>query len=713
MGPLPNQLILSYLRHSLAAQVVSYGGVIESISKYESLHKPHCVKALLDLLASMVEKVTCRGKPEDCLALATALVAGVKWLFKVTLYSGGKVSSSDQAANLIKSVTLLQEYLQCSFMMGLLHIARLEDSASWSQLLVVVTELEAKLALGGALVEHKEVLSKVFADIRSNIYIKTVELSARFDPRQSPMCYGLHARVMVEAVLHSTQTSQSLASQLLLYQQLKGLTEKDLYLELLVTCFLGLGSEEENPHQNLHWVGFTFIKVPNIIQEISSSLHGSNKSSSPLPSKALLAAVQEFGRRIPLLDIADNKMNWNCLECLLRELRTRTSLILESDAAAIVKLRQDDPRAVCVGGSSASKEAGTALMALPNLILRAQPTVSSILNTLSKKNQDSVLPVMNLLISGKSRDLLLTAAAASGKLYIYAQKFVKFNQQSLEPQAGETEAMAKNRALMFDITFLLLCHIAQVYGIDVVAGEDTETFVEMWMRSHMPEASRIKMVTAYSRTDTSGLMDVMKQVNAADMATRYGQAHWDKVCRASPQIMQKLMYDVISGSVSLANATELLDRMCSHLCSLAIYFTAWTCSYYHEVSGEKAVKVEAIINHLQHKLANQEPTHTLGSFKDRSMLMSEIIDNMVKVTKETYFINSKKDQEPRSYDFYANLLTSCNANSPPEDHNSNDSHLDTMMKETWDKVFSHSGVLTHKGLWRFQCLLRLGGHRCC
>ncbi|MPC84026.1 Mediator of RNA polymerase II transcription subunit 24 [Portunus trituberculatus] len=54
MGPLPNTLILSYLRHSLSSQIVSYGGVIESISKYDGLHKPHCVHALLTLLQSMM-----------------------------------------------------------------------------------------------------------------------------------------------------------------------------------------------------------------------------------------------------------------------------------------------------------------------------------------------------------------------------------------------------------------------------------------------------------------------------------------------------------------------------------------------------------------------------------------------------------------------------------------------------------------------------------
>lgn len=39
------------------------------------------------------------------------------------------------------------------------------------------------------------------------------------------------------------------------------------------------------------------------------------------------------------------------------------------------------------------------------------------------------MTVLSLLISGKSRDLLLIAAASSGSLHIYAQKFVKLNEQ--------------------------------------------------------------------------------------------------------------------------------------------------------------------------------------------------------------------------------------------------------------------------------------------
>uniref|UniRef100_A0A6A7G5M8 Mediator of RNA polymerase II transcription subunit 24 n=3 Tax=Hirondellea gigas TaxID=1518452 RepID=A0A6A7G5M8_9CRUS len=709
MGPLPNQLILSYLRHSLAAHLVSYGAFIDSISKYESLNKVHCVRALLKLLSDVEEKITCRGKPEDCLALATSLVAGVRWLLRVILFAAGRVTVSDQLENLKKAVKVLQDYVQSSFLIGMLHIARLEDPSVWSQLLVSVAELETKTSTVSAFAVFKDTLPKIFQELRSTNIVRITEQSAKYDPTVTPICYGLHARILVEAVMHSTQNSQLLASQILLYQQLKVITEKDLYLELLVSCFLGLGSEEQFPHQNLHWVGFTFIKVPSIIQHIHSSLHGS--ASSPTPSDSLLTAVQQLATRTCLLDVADHRMNCNCLEYLLHELILRTSLLRESDASDVLTIRQEDPDAVCIG-ASAAKDGATAQMAVPNLILRAQTTVLSILKTLSNKNQESVLPVMNLLISGKSRDLLLTAAAASGKLFIYAQKFVKFNQQSLEPQPGETEQMAKSRALMFDITFLLLCHIAQVYGIDVVVGEESETFVENWMRRHMPEKGRVKMIASHGRTDNSGLIDVMQQVNAQDMLTKYGQAYWSNVCKAAPQIMQTVTSQVIHESASLQDATDLLDRMCSHLCSLPICFTAWTCSYLHEVSGAHATKVDALLNHLQNKLASQEPKLTLGSFKDRSMLMSQIVDNMIMITREPNILPKKHENDSSSCGFFSSLISDMQGSDIDDmDTNSGDNELSGQLIEVWNQVFRNSGLLSHSGLRSFQRLLRLGGHK--
>lgn len=50
IGPGPNNLVLSYLRHSLSSQLISYAALLQNISKYTSFNKPHCILSLLELL---------------------------------------------------------------------------------------------------------------------------------------------------------------------------------------------------------------------------------------------------------------------------------------------------------------------------------------------------------------------------------------------------------------------------------------------------------------------------------------------------------------------------------------------------------------------------------------------------------------------------------------------------------------------------------------
>ena len=82
-----------------------------------------------------------------------------------------------------------------------------------------------------------------------------------------------------------------------------------------------------------------------------------------------------------------------------------------------------------------------------------------------------MLAVLSHLLSGKSFELILNAATGTGKLRAFATKLVRFNEANRHP-GSDSGKSANVRALLFDISFLMLCRIAQMYGIEVRKEEE-------------------------------------------------------------------------------------------------------------------------------------------------------------------------------------------------------------------------------------------------
>lgn len=123
VGSGANQLVLSYLKHSLSAQLVSHAAVLQSLSKYNQLHKTHCVFSLLEFLEGMLPGITCSGKPEETV-LTCALLSTVGWLLQVLQQCRSTQQLIDKAS------CLLQTILKDDFYVAMICLARYFDSGN-------------------------------------------------------------------------------------------------------------------------------------------------------------------------------------------------------------------------------------------------------------------------------------------------------------------------------------------------------------------------------------------------------------------------------------------------------------------------------------------------------------------------------------------------------------------------------------------------------
>lgn len=102
--------------------------------------------------------------------------------------------------------------------------------------------------------------------------------------------------------------------------------------------------------------------------------------------------------------------------------------------------------------------------------MRAEPTLSGILKTLNAdytKIHEALLSMLYQVLTGKSFELMLAVATVEGKLKTFVTKLIKFNECSKQINEPVPPKTAATRAMLFDVSFLMLCSIVQTYGSDV------------------------------------------------------------------------------------------------------------------------------------------------------------------------------------------------------------------------------------------------------
>ncbi|XP_046813452.1 mediator of RNA polymerase II transcription subunit 24 [Vespa crabro] len=620
VGPGPNQLVLSYLKHSLCSQLVSYAAVLQRISKYDGFHKPHCIVSLLEFLESIQIGITCRGKPEEDL-LAAAVLSIVHWLLQCYLHTLNKMpqnnSMSQQVNELMdKPASILKQMLGSDFLCAMMYLAQYDDKELYIIVVRKCQEIETLLKSSNlkSSVPIEESLKKL-----CNLEVEILALSPE-KSRMESITHCLQPLFAVQVLLNPSTETTVFVNQLQMIQRLKSYTNARLYCEIMRACLMCLHNVTGTFNES-QWGAFTFLKVPVILKELhSATLNGDEKYEY---SQDILDALELLLQFTPLLDIMDTTCSCNCVECLLNELQ-KVNLVTEKQAKQLSSRREGLTAAL-----QKLETSSTPTSSIPKVIIRAEPTLAGILKTLNAdytKIHEALLSMLYQVLSGKSFELMLAVATVEGKLKTFVTKLIKFNECSKQINEPVPSKTAATRAMLFDVSFLMLCSIVQTYGSDVVLEEGGDSFFEQWVRECMPERNKPKSPQKMLQNiDPARVDTLLAQINSADPDFKSSNIKWHVACQSAMGAVKELLCAWESGVLGAGDVKRTLDGLRTAACCLPVCAAAWLCAYMSITHQDALLKPMNMVQHFLTPLPGEEMQ---DNFKERSSLMSQIIRKM-------------------------------------------------------------------------------------
>ncbi|CAG2112159.1 unnamed protein product [Medioppia subpectinata] len=655
IAPTPNHLFMSYLNHCISSQMVSYGSVLSSVAKYQDWSKPQCVHYLIEFVIKYKDRISCHGNEEECIGLCKAVVSILLWLQLALNQSLAKLQESKQQPNAAQQQTNMQslhtsdttqfvaiiercaEFLtfmsSSPFLKALLYVGKLEDSHTFAQFLQIQADNDTKLSMAYNLLSNREPIDAImsfkqrvewFESSPAIVASKLLTTSSDFRSSKPTSYASLNTIIAFDAVLNPASDIQVCVSQVLMIAKFNDISASDLYCEIIRSCLVGLvdasGSLEDPKHNSYlnSWAAFLFLKVPQLFAKLNSlnalkSQNNYNNNNNGDSSAAPAISDLELGLEkllsySPLLDLTDSKSNCDCLQCLLNEL-SKAELITGAKVEKIMAKRKSENqsyRNLPRTDQQSSTQTG------PLLILRAEPTVTSILKTLDSdysKNQEALFGV--LCHMQKSFELILCAAAATGKLLSFTTKLIEFNEFNKQA-IGEGGKASQTRALLFDITFLILCTIAQHYGTDIITmnAETKDSFFATWCANNLTEGGTKYRCpdSLLAHCDANKVDVLLNQFTSTDGEFRTSLVKWHEVCVNAPQAIKEILLAWEYDSISTDSVKVILDNVKSKMCSLPVVIGAWLCSYINILHQKERLKPMNMLQQFTSPLTNEANT---------------------------------------------------------------------------------------------------------
>ncbi|XP_055373342.1 mediator of RNA polymerase II transcription subunit 24 [Condylostylus longicornis] len=691
IGSNANLLAISYLKHSLCAHLISHAAVLKRISKFEDFDKVYCLTALLDLLNSIMDGVTCRGKPEENV-LPAAVVSLVLWLIKILaavlkVNDSNKELQAEEQNVFNKTIEVIDKIIKNDFLIGILYIGKQEELDLYQEIMNKSLEINMLLKNSKFTQSNKQI--EIYINQLANLDVEQLDMKKLNSKTTETITFCVQPMFAVALIVNPTSDTNLYVSQMLMVQRLKGFTCSRLFYEIMRSGFISLNTPDVT--HDVMWSAITFMKMPHIIKQIYAKKemnYTSNYDHIPDVIEALDMILDDSF----MFDYIDAKCEKNFVEFLLKEW-VKQRIVNEEHVKIFAGKREPiSPLSINVQVQSVIK-----------FITCAEVPLSGILKTLKidynkAQIQESLQQVLCQILIGNTFDLILQVATVEGLLKTFISRLIKCNEHC-KYIPNETDKSALTHSILFDVSFLMLTYIVQNYGSDIVLSDNADSFFARWVKECMVEHNRMKypknMVALCDETIVDELLLTLKKpdgqlknwfVNNFFLhcilikffyftLTKYSNASWHEICMNIPGVLYQVLVAWENETLSTTDVKRILEYIKIRPFSYSVCAASYLCAYMQTVKEDEFLKPHNMIHLLiSTPSAEDMPTPHQEHIKERFSLTNNIIRKML------------NDVQPTTNSKIRNSMSQQIVSHPP---------LEEQFREVW-KGFMEAGWLPIK-----------------
>ncbi|KAJ7336610.1 Mediator of RNA polymerase II transcription subunit 24 [Desmophyllum pertusum] len=639
-GSTPSTLILSYLNHGIMTKVISCSSALTAVHQFQNIIKHKCLSALLDLLLSFVPTISRPDRDEECLKLAVSLVKIVYWLLivvtrllKLCLESmrlSGGANLPFHLSNAGKCNRAFGHLMGSSSYRAMVIVGKMEQQAMAFEL---DRQLQAHLKdllmtqPEGIVPEVQLYMKELMVNFSRLQSLNSSSVSGDISPGHVPNM-SVQIITQFQVLVSPSYTPNQVADVMEGIMNTQNVARHQLYLEFLRSAIVGLLDAPDKSMEAILWAGFLFLKVPMVIRLLETRSQPPFQLQ-PTPGEHSTAhnAFQQLLQFAPLLDDADLKCRCNCYKELIQQYYKDLNQQVADRFGQLISQRLLSTEVQNMLSSQYSfNHPAQQIQDEENKILEI---IGALESDLSSRDEKFLNPLLNV----EKFRWMTVAAASVGKLQNLIRGLVKVTDQTVHAATDKEDVKRGNvRGELFNTSFLLLCHIGQVYGrkvvLDVAKTRSPIPFVVQWISRHIPDIEKWRtFIPDTQHSPNQAAVNELLNQFFSNSAFPASQANWDEHCMNVSSALHHVLkaWQCDTKAVPPDQLQKLCELLKYEAPALAVCACSWSCGHIHTLTAEERKYPMRLVGFLLNPV---NPKGMPQGFVDRCAMLLEVIKRM-------------------------------------------------------------------------------------